>query len=86
MHGNVSFLPQYVDRALDEALAAGAGVSLARTGVQNIQLLDYQLFEELNLDRTLNVHVEDIGRPRSSRSCPVHSIPDVTRTRVFVTH
>ncbi len=35
--------------------------SLARIGVQQIKLIDYQLLEEVNLDRTLNATAKRIG-------------------------
>jgi len=38
--------------------------ALARTGIQRITLIDYQLLEELNLDRTLNASPRDVGRPK----------------------
>lgn len=42
--------------------------ALARTGIQNITLIDYQALEEVNLDRTLNATVEDVGKPKVSVS------------------
>lgn len=38
--------------------------ALARTGIQNIALIDYQQLEEVNLDRTLNASSKDIGRAK----------------------
>lgn len=38
--------------------------ALARTGIQNITLIDYQSLEEVNLDRTLNVSATDVGRAK----------------------
>jgi hypothetical protein len=38
--------------------------ALARTGIQSIQLLDYQALEEVNLDRTLLAYRKDVGRPK----------------------
>lgn len=38
--------------------------ALARTGVQRIELLDFESLEELNLDRTLHAHLPDVGRSK----------------------
>lgn len=38
--------------------------SLARIGIQNVTLIDYQALEEVNLDRTLNASPKDIGRAK----------------------
>ena len=38
---------------------------LARVGVREIVLIDHDLVEEHNLDRLLNVHAKDIGRPKT---------------------
>lgn len=39
--------------------------ALARTGVQRVQLLDYQLLEEVNLDRTLHGYRRDVAARRT---------------------
>ena len=38
--------------------------ALARTGIQNVTLIDYQQLEEVNLDRTLNASQKDVGRAK----------------------
>jgi hypothetical protein len=38
--------------------------SLARIGIQNVTLIDYQSLEEANLDRTLNASPKDVGRAK----------------------
>jgi hypothetical protein len=38
--------------------------ALARTGIQNVTLIDYQRLEEGNLDRTLNASPKDVGRSK----------------------
>jgi hypothetical protein len=54
---------------------------LARTGVQNIVLLDHQLFEEVNLDRTLNGHTSDVGHPKVDLAA--RALPESATTAGF---
>jgi hypothetical protein len=38
--------------------------ALARTGIQNVTLMDYQALEAVNLDRTLNASPANVGSPK----------------------